>query len=60
MVQAVLLYNSQSTDNAAGKRLSLRAVCISVSNDYYFEKQTYESPLLPKYYNIHIHNSLNN
>jgi len=35
MAQAVQLYNSQSTDNTTGKTLSLRAVCISVSNDYF-------------------------
>ena len=37
MAHAVQLYNSQSTDNtqATGKTLSLRAVCTSVSNDYF-------------------------
>lgn len=37
MAHAVQLYNSQSTDNtqAMGKTLSLRAVCTSVSNDYF-------------------------
>ena len=37
MAHAVQLYSSQSTDNtqAMGKTLSLRAVCTSVSNDYF-------------------------